>query len=145
MVRSDLARELGGFRTEMEPAEDFDFFVRCCQRTKVSYNTDVIVMMRRHDGNTDDRELRKASIRIAKDNLQQGGDASSTVGAHPLWLLRLADDHYALSDIRSFSYYLKALWHGWRGFEAKETRRAVIQACKSLVPGAIRRGLRRGE
>lgn len=146
IVKRSLADLIDGFDRSMEPAEDFDFFVKCCQLTKASYVDRVVAKIRRHHGNTDDRELRRAAIRIAKKNLEQLSDA---IGAMPaesvkaeaatLWSLRLADDHYALGlNRRSMSYYAKALRLGWSLLPRSERSRAVYQMTKCMVPSVLR-------
>jgi glycosyltransferase involved in cell wall biosynthesis len=142
MVRREVAERLGGFRKTMEPAEDLDFFVRACATTKVSYDANVIVKMRRHAGNTDDTDLRRASIRIANERLQ---DQARTLSAleKKAWLLRKADDHYALGDFRSLPNYVRAL-AAPGDLGGGETARTLLQAVKSLVPGSLRRRYKLG-
>lgn len=60
MVRTKLAREVGGFFAEYDGAQDFDFILRCTERAKkVSHVGRILYHWRTHEGSTSGNPLSK--------------------------------------------------------------------------------------
>ncbi len=111
MVDRQTALRLSGYDRTTEPAEDYDFFIRYCDKGLVTYIQKDVVKMRRHESNTDEAELRKATIKIALKNLKQlRRNTPDDRAAISRWLERLGDDHYYLNEHNEAKkFYIEAM------------------------------------
>jgi glycosyltransferase involved in cell wall biosynthesis len=112
IVRREVAEKAGGFEAALEPAEDFDFFVKCCDVSPITVLSSFIVRMRRHPGNTPDRAIREASLKIGRknfDRLVKDPNPCDVVLLHRLkseWLVRMGDDLYSLErELSALKHY----------------------------------------
>lgn len=116
VVRRDLALRVKGYDKRMEPAEDFDFFIKCCDSSPLTVLTEPVVRMRRHEGNTSDAVLRETSIRISKKNLDRlesepmPEEIAQFGRLKAEWLVRMGDDSYWLyRNGDSLRYYCRSV------------------------------------
>lgn len=116
LIKKKLDLDIAGFATEFEPSEDFDYAVKSLLRVKVSYISDLVLYVERHDENTEEREIEKSHIKVWKYYL-----ASQNVWDQYLSLkevnkiknafkFRIANLSYELSDHRqAFIYYTRLI------------------------------------
>ncbi len=116
LVRKKLDADIGGFATEFEPSEDFDYAIKSLLKAKVSYSNEVVLYVERHSDNTDDIEIEKSFIKIWKHYLypqhQWGRHLSATElkKIENAFKLRIANSSYELNDHRqAFRYYTRLL------------------------------------
>lgn len=141
IIKSQIAQDVGGFDSSMEPAEDLDFFIKCCDVCKISVVKKPVVFMRRHGGNTSEVPLRKASIKISQKNYDR-------INSHPqmyekeilrktsaLWQLRIADDFYSLNQKKDASK------HYWKSVKISPSvlgkAHVIKQIIASMLPKAL--------
>jgi len=151
IVKRSLAQSLSGFDKNFEPAEDYDFFVKCCQSAKIIALKETVVKMLRHDGNTDEGDLRRASLRIGQKNLENLSDLN---GAHApdvlnlikaKWHIRIGNDHYSLAqNFYAFRNYLSAIIACPKVLLADGAGRLMRQMAASLIPAHLRGRRSRG-
>ncbi|MGB7067961.1 MAG: glycosyltransferase family 2 protein [Pyrinomonadaceae bacterium] len=147
IVKRALALEVDGYDDRMESAEDFDFFIKCCDSAPITVLTEPVVRMRRHEGNTPDRSVREAVLRISKNNLErlENEPRADEIGQieriRAEWLVRMADDSYCLNrNSDSLKYNVRAVAASPRYlFDAHVVR----QIAASLVPIFLRNGIKR--
>jgi glycosyltransferase involved in cell wall biosynthesis len=121
MLRVEIARRLGGYRSFFQAAEDYDLWLRFSEVTKVANLAETLVQYRRHGRNVTRRDaIRQAfsvglALRSAKARRHGGADPAADLKNPPDWrselpsfcaedaalyrLLDLADPSVATDDI----------------------------------------------
>lgn len=69
VIRTELLRELGGFRSELIPVEDQEVWLRLAERGPVALVPDVVLEYRRHDGQYRPPETDDIEDRIREEHL----------------------------------------------------------------------------
>lgn len=151
IVKRDLALAVNGYDKEMEPAEDFDFFIKCCDLSPITVLDKTVVRMRRHDGNTSDIALREVSIRIGKKNLERLRTSPFTDEFVQLsqlkseWCARVGDDSYALDrNLDALMYYLRTVAYSPGAlFKGRLFRQIIASVIPKFVKQPVRTLVRR--
>jgi glycosyltransferase involved in cell wall biosynthesis len=108
MLRTDLARRLGGFRPAFRAAEDYDLWLRIAEVTKIANLPDVLVEYRRHEENVTSRNaIRQVfSVRLAQHaaraRRQSGNDPAAGLTAPPDWRAPAADASFYADDAKLY-------------------------------------------
>jgi glycosyltransferase involved in cell wall biosynthesis len=101
MVRAELARQLAGYRPAFEGAEDYDFWLRIADISKVANLPEFLAQYRRHPLSMSNRQaIRQAfSVRLAQRSAQwrnQGRlDPADKLDAPADWRTASADSFFA--------------------------------------------------
>ena len=107
MLRTDIARTLGGYRAAIEVAEDYDLWLRMAERTRIANLPETLVRYRVHlQSETGRKEVRMAfSTRIARRAAaeRQAGrpDPIDGLSVPPDWRAMPAGSFFAV-DARDF-------------------------------------------
>ncbi len=70
-VHRDTVMSGGGFESNLEPCEDYDFCLRMVRISPLAYFNKPIVKIRKHEGNTHQDPFYKTSIKVAHRNLAE--------------------------------------------------------------------------
>ena len=147
IVKRSLFDKVGGYDKSFEPAEDFDFFVKCCQASTISATRDVTVKALRHGNNTANTDLLRASIKICEKNIrliaENDGDEDITKAVRRAkWLINCGNAHYSLAEnLKAFRNYWAALV-AYPSVSLHRRYRILRQMIASLVPSSALRRLR---
>ena len=91
MLRTEIARRLGGYRGAFKAAEDYDLWLRVAEVTTIANLPEVLIQYRWHAGNVIKRDaLRQAfSARLAQNSAKMRregfGDPADHIAAPPDW------------------------------------------------------------
>jgi glycosyltransferase involved in cell wall biosynthesis len=77
MVRTDVAREVGGFDANFDGTEDLDFALRVAARHPVAVFPDCLTRYHLHDAQTGRRRLASGNARVLRAHLERETDAAS--------------------------------------------------------------------
>lgn len=75
MVRTDAARDVGGFDPAFDGTEDLDFALRVAQRHRVGVFPDCLTRYHLHDGQTGRRRLAGGNAKVLRHHLERETDA----------------------------------------------------------------------
>lgn len=148
LVKRSIDNATGGFDRQYEPCEDLDYAIRMLSRAKVSISTDNILLVERHEGNTDKKEMLIAMVKIFQHYLSQRDTWQATLApryhqrAIAAMKLRIANWLYELDNHRAaFDYYFGAV----RARPSLLKKRFVAkQLLASLwLPTALKKKIRR--
>jgi glycosyltransferase involved in cell wall biosynthesis len=76
MVRSDVAREVGGFDANFDGTEDLDFALRVAAKHPVAVMPDCLTRYHLHDAQTGRRRLAGGNARVLRAHLERETDAT---------------------------------------------------------------------
>jgi glycosyltransferase involved in cell wall biosynthesis len=91
MFRSALVRGLGGYRSALQAAEDYDLWLRLAEVAEISNLAEFLIQYRRHDANVTERHsVRQAfsarlAQRSAKMRRETGRDPAEDLASPPDW------------------------------------------------------------
>jgi glycosyltransferase involved in cell wall biosynthesis len=108
MLRTDLARRLGGFRPAFRAAEDYDLWLRLAENAKVANLPEILVEYRWHGGNVTSRDaIRQAfSVRLAQRSARArratGRDPAGSLAIPPDWRSPIADASFYADDAKLY-------------------------------------------
>ena len=155
MMRTALAREVGGYRPAFRAAEDYDLWLRMAEASGVAVLPEVLIAYRLHDANLSRRDaLRQCfSVRLAQRSAaarRHGlADPASGLEAPPDWWARdaeassFADDvafyRFLDADLKAAADYLPAVRS--RVFALNHAERKLAQSKLSAMLREIGRPL----
>jgi hypothetical protein len=108
VLRTEIARRLGGYRSAFEAAEDYDLWLRMSEVTVLANLPEPLVQYRRHRANvTARRAIRQAfSVRLAQRaagiRRQTGRDPAADLTAPPDWRLPQARSSFYAEDATTY-------------------------------------------
>jgi glycosyltransferase involved in cell wall biosynthesis len=108
MLRTEIARGLGGYRTAFEAAEDYDLWLRMSEVTRLSNVAEPLVQYRRHGANVTARKaIRQAfSVRLAQRataiRRRTGCDPATDLVGAPDWRLPQARNSFYAEDVMTY-------------------------------------------
>ena len=77
MVRTEVARAVGGFDTAFDGTEDLDFALKVAQRHPVAVFPDCLTRYYLHDGQTGRRRLAGGNAKVLRHHLERATDAAT--------------------------------------------------------------------
>jgi len=122
MLRTDLVRELGGYRPAFEAAEDYDLWLRIAEVSRVANLPEALVSYRIHGGGVSRKDpLRQAfSVRLAKTaaaaRRQYGADPTEGILDPPDWRCALASESFYARDAALYRWLDLARSHSERSY-----------------------------
>jgi glycosyltransferase involved in cell wall biosynthesis len=104
MARTQLLRDLGGYRCAFEAAEDYDLWLRVADQARLANLSDVLVSYRIHDGSVSGCKLLRQGFsarlarRAAMTRRQAGRDPADSLTAPPDWHSPMSADAFYAED-----------------------------------------------
>lgn len=118
VMRADILKKINGYRTELEPAEDFDLFLRLAEVGKLANLPDILLRYRHHfDRVTDKRRVDQ--MKMAKVVLQEMAERRGLEHVPSLppnserYIAPAARRQHWIHTAMSHSYYKTARKHAW--------------------------------
>ena len=116
LIKKELDLDIKGFATEFEPSEDLDYAIKSLLGANVSYISDIVLYVERHDENTDDREIEKSHIKVWKYYLNYQNIWDQYLSLKEInkikqaFTFRIANLSYELNEHRqAFIYYTRLI------------------------------------
>jgi glycosyltransferase involved in cell wall biosynthesis len=106
MMRTDLVRDLGGYRRAFEAAEDYDLWLRVSERAEIGNLAECLVRYRRHAANVTHRKAVRLifSTRLARSahraRSESGHDPAAALAGPPDWHAAAANAAFYAADAR---------------------------------------------
>jgi glycosyltransferase involved in cell wall biosynthesis len=111
MLRTEIARGLGGYRTAFEAAEDYDLWLRMSEVTRLANVAEPLVQYRRHGANVTTRKVirQSFSVRLAQRaawiRRQTGCDPATDLASAPDWRLPQALSSFYAEDVVTYRLF----------------------------------------
>jgi len=108
MLRTEIARGLGGYRTAFEAAEDYDLWLRMSEVTLLANVAEPLVQYRRHGANVTTRKAIRQSFsvrlaqRAASIRRRTGCDPATDLATAPDWRLPQALNSFYAEDVVTY-------------------------------------------
>jgi glycosyltransferase involved in cell wall biosynthesis len=108
MLRTAIARDLGGYRAAFEAAEDYDLWLRMSEVTLLANVAETLVQYRRHDANVTARRAIRQSFsvrlaqRAARIRRECGCDPATNLATAPDWRLPEALNSFYADDVATY-------------------------------------------
>ncbi len=108
MLRTEIARRLGGYRAAFEAAEDYDLWLRMSEVTSLANLPEPLVQYRRHEANvTAQKAIRQSfSVRLAQRaawvRRRTGRDPAIDLAIAPDWRLPQALSSFYAEDVITY-------------------------------------------
>jgi len=125
MLRTEIVRGLGGYRTAFEAAEDYDLWLRMSEVTRLANVAEPLVQYRRHGANVSTRKAIRQSFsvrlaqRAARIRRQTGHDPAAELALAPDWRSPQALSSFYAEDVVTYRLLdLADPDFGWRNGEA---------------------------
>ena len=105
MLRTALARRLGGYRAAFRAAEDYDLWLRMAEAGHIANLADDLTQYRRHDSNLSriDAIRQSFSVRLAQRSAASrrsgAGDPADALTASPDWWAEEAETSFFADDV----------------------------------------------
>ncbi len=109
MMRTEAARQAGGYRAAFEAAEDYDLWLRLAEHGEIAIIPEPLVLYREHGGNVTVRKAARQlfstrlAARAAASRVSIGVDPSDSLAAPPDWRTDVGNSFYA-TDARIFRF-----------------------------------------
>jgi GT2 family glycosyltransferase len=110
MMRTALARQVGGYRAAFRAAEDYDLWLRMAEASDVAVLPEVLIGYRLHEANLSRRDAIRQSFsvrlaqRCAAARRQGSGDPASGLEAPPDWWARDAETSFFAGDAALYRF-----------------------------------------
>jgi glycosyltransferase involved in cell wall biosynthesis len=105
MMRTALARRLGGYRLAFQAAEDYDLWLRVAETGGIANLADYLTQYRQHESNLSRRDAIRQSFaarlaqRSAVVRRSGAGDPADALGAPPDWWAATAETSFFSDDV----------------------------------------------
>jgi GT2 family glycosyltransferase len=110
MMRTALARRVGGYRAAFRAAEDYDLWLRMAEASGVAVLPEVLIEYRLHEANLSRRDAIRQSFsvrlaqRCAAARRQGSGDPAGRLEAPPDWWARDAETSFFAGDAALYRF-----------------------------------------
>jgi len=140
IVHRSIVRASGGFASELEPCEDYDFCLRMARVAKLAYFYTPVAQFRKHGGNTPLDVFYATTLRVAYKNLAEINDGHSPVenknAVIAEWKHFIADDFYNRKEFKDAFYnYVSAAFYDPKKLISKTFWKQVF---KCILPKTLK-------
>lgn len=123
MMQKNSVMDVGGYKSEHYPAEDFGLFLALCTKARIANIEDVILLYRVHDDSISTR-LNNTQIKKTKSICEKAWKARGQSYTF------LAREYRQPTSDELFKLYLR---YGWHGFNSKRRKMALEYAIHAIV------------
>lgn len=148
MFRKDALQQIGGYKPELEPAEDFDLFLRLAEVGKLANVPQVLMKYRQHFQRTTDRrrdtQLKKIREIVTHTYLNRGlGSPSEHLFEKPKIITPIERREQWARTAMAQGYYTTSYKHSFvvltRKFHSLETWKLVLKSSVKLSLSSLRK------
>lgn len=111
MLRRELVEKVGGFDTRLIGGEDWDYWIRCSEKTAFYHIQKTVAMYRQHatQSHNNIAKMKAARARVIKKHFNQGRIKHLALGAHYWTWARMSKYHK--NYLMTSWYLLKMIYH----------------------------------
>ncbi len=137
----------GGFNSDLEPCEDYDFCLRMARKSDLAYFRKPIAKIRRHEGNTRQDLFYKTGIQVAYKNLAEINDDASIENKRVIisdWRNNIANDLLNQGKFKpAFYNYVASAFYNPKKFLNKTFCKQILwslfpKPLKNLLKNSLR-------